>query len=83
MSMVVSRYRYSEFYWPGSDGNWHYARYQILKITLVVDYGIERRPTRAAFAQSFIDHSILEIEDTTEVEDQDLHLRQFKEFSKA
>lgn len=83
MAMVETGYRYSELYWAGYNENWDYARYQIEKIALAVDRGLERRPTRAAPAQSFVDDSIPEMENAVETEDQDLFLRQFENFTRS
>jgi len=54
MAMVETGYRYAELYWAGVDGNWGYADYQIKKIRTTIENGLERRPKRAASAQTFL-----------------------------
>jgi len=54
MTMVEIGYRYEQLYWAGEDANWELARYQLTKITLALDNGLERRPKRSASAQPFL-----------------------------
>lgn len=54
MTMVETGYRYQELYWAGTDGNWEYAAYQVEKIKQAIEYGLERRPKRAASAEAFL-----------------------------
>ena len=54
MAMVETGHRYAELYWAGTDGNWGYADYQIKKIRTTVQNGLERRPRRAASAETFL-----------------------------
>lgn len=54
MAMVETGYRYQELYWAGQDQNWEYAQYQLKKLTLAIQNGLERRPKRAASAQYFL-----------------------------
>jgi hypothetical protein len=51
MAMVETGYRYVELYWAGQDKNWEYAEYQIGKIKLSINNGLERRPARASSAK--------------------------------
>lgn len=51
VAMVETGQRYAELYWAGQDRNWEYARYQLDKIRIAVENGVERRPKRAASAQ--------------------------------
>lgn len=62
MAMVETGYRYQELYWAGEDENWEYAGYQVEKIRLAIENGLERRPKREASAQSFLNTSLPEIE---------------------
>jgi hypothetical protein len=52
--MMETRYRYVELYRAGSDGNWEAAAYQVDKIRLAIENGLERRPERAASARPFL-----------------------------
>lgn len=54
MAMVETGYRYSELHWAAQDENWEYARYQLEKIRTAVENGLERRPLRAASAETFL-----------------------------
>ncbi|TVR39970.1 MAG: hypothetical protein EA392_04900 [Cryomorphaceae bacterium] len=58
VAMVETGYRYKELYWAGMDENWEYARYQLEKIKVAVENGLERRPARAASAQPFLKEAI-------------------------
>jgi hypothetical protein len=72
MAMVETDYRYQELYWAGKDQNWEYAGYQLQKIKLAVENGLERRPKRAESAQHFLNYvlpemnNILDKKDTVE-----------------
>ena len=63
MAMVETGYRYNELYWAAQDGNWGYAQYQIQKIRTAVENGLERRPTRAASAETFLKIVLPAVED--------------------
>ena len=43
-TMVETGYRYQELYWGGQDQNWEYADYQIEKIKIAIESGLERTP---------------------------------------
>lgn len=58
MAMVETGFRYTELYWAGQDQNWDYALYQLDKIRVAIENGIERRPLRAPSSQSFLQNSI-------------------------
>jgi hypothetical protein len=54
VAMMETGYRYFELYWAGRDANWEAAAYQLEKIRLAIENGLERRPKRAASAQPFL-----------------------------
>jgi hypothetical protein len=54
MAMAETGYRYNELYWAALDDNWGYADYQVKKIRTAVENGLERRPKRAASAETFL-----------------------------
>jgi hypothetical protein len=83
MAMVETGYRYSELYWAGYDENWEYARYQIQKIELALERGLERRPARAESAQPFMNQSIPEMGQAVESEDPDHFMREFENFTQS
>lgn len=49
-AMVEVGYRYGELSWASRDRNWRFAAYQLDKLVLALDNGIERRPARGASA---------------------------------
>ena len=51
VAMVEIGYRYEELYWAGMDSNWEYADYQLAKVRLSLENGLERRPRRRASAE--------------------------------
>lgn len=83
MAMVETGYRYNELYWAGYDENWEYARYQIEKIALALDRGLERRPARAQSAEQFVNYAIQEMEDAIETEEQEVFEREFDNFTRS
>ena len=54
MAMIETGYRYQELYWAGQDQNWEYANYQLKKIKVAIENGLQRRPKRAKSAEYFI-----------------------------
>ena len=60
-AMVETDYRYQELYWAGHDENWEYAEYQLEKIKLAIENGLERRPKRAQSAEHFLTNVLPEI----------------------
>lgn len=57
-TMVEVGYRFTELYFAGQDRNWDYAQYQLEKLETALRLGFERRPKRAASAQSFLTESL-------------------------
>ena len=53
-AMMETGYRYQELYWAGQDENWEYANYQLEKIKIAIENGLERRPKRAQSAGHFL-----------------------------
>jgi hypothetical protein len=67
--LVETGYRYQELYWAGQDQNWEYANYQLEKIKLAKENGLERRPKRAKSAEYFLNYTLPEIKKTIHNED--------------
>ena len=57
-AMVETGYRYGELFWAGQDENWEYANYQLEKIKVAIENGLERRPKRAESAAHFLTHAL-------------------------
>ena len=51
MAMVETGYRFSELYFAGLGQNWDYAKYQVKKLRLAINNGLERRPGRKNSAE--------------------------------
>jgi hypothetical protein len=71
-TMVEVGYRFTELYFAGQDQNWDYAQYQIEKLETALRLGLERRPKRAASAQSFLTESLPATLEVVEKADSDL-----------
>lgn len=69
LAMVETGYRYQELYWAGKDRNWEYANYQLEKIRLAIENGLQRRPKRAQSAQHFLNVVLPEMEKAVERQD--------------
>jgi len=61
-AMVETGYRYQELYWAGQDQNWDYANYQLEKIKLAIENGLQRRPKRAKSAEHFLTYILPEMQ---------------------
>jgi hypothetical protein len=71
-TMVEVGYRFTELYFAGQDQNWDYAQYQIEKLETALRLGLERRPKRAASAQSFFSESLPAMQEVVEKADSEL-----------
>jgi hypothetical protein len=69
VAMVETGYRYQELYWAGHDENWDYAAYQVGKIKVAIENGLERRPNRAASAGHFLDAVLPEMQQAISTKD--------------
>lgn len=54
VAMLEVGHRYTELYWAGEDANWDAAAYELQKLRLAIENGLERRPKRAASARPFL-----------------------------
>lgn len=63
-AMVETGYRYQELYWAGQDQNWEYAGYQIDKIKIAIENGLERRPNRANSSDHFLNNALPEMKNS-------------------
>lgn len=68
-AMIETGYRYQELYWAGQDQNWEYADYQIDKIKIAIENGLERRPKRAKSAEHFLTYVLPEMKKSIESKD--------------
>jgi hypothetical protein len=77
MAMVETGYRYQQLYWAGEDQNWEYADYQLQKIRTAIENGLERRPKRAASAETFLTMVLPAVSQVIAAHDQTLFRRRF------
>ena len=68
-AMVETGYRYQELYWAGEDENWDYAKYQLEKIKLAIENGLQRRHKRAKSAEHFLSTTLPEMQMVIESKD--------------
>jgi hypothetical protein len=77
MAMVETGYRYQELYWSGQDQNWEYSSYQLKKIKLTIENGLERRPKRAKSAENFLTQILSEMQKSIDSKDTALFNKSF------
>jgi hypothetical protein len=77
VAMIEMDYRYGELYWAGEDANWDYAAYQLEKLRLALDLGLERRPPRARSAALFKEQALPPLATAIRSEDQEAFRRAF------
>lgn len=68
-AMIETGYRYQEIYWAGQDTNWGYANYQLEKIKLAIENGLQRRPKRAKSAKHFLTYVLPEMQKSVDSKD--------------
>lgn len=83
MAMVETGYRHVELYWAGRDENWDYAAYQVQKLQLAIERGLERRPARAASAQQYLEQALPSMEKAVQERDTELFNREFEIFTQS
>jgi hypothetical protein len=83
VAMVEVGHRYVELYWAGEDANWEAARYELQKMRLAIENGLERRPKRAASAQPFLAGPLAAMEDALAARDPELFATRFQALTAA
>ena len=68
-AMVETGYRYQELYWAGQDENWEYADYQLEKIKIAIENGLQCRPKRANSAEHFMNYVLPEMQKSIQSKD--------------
>ena len=68
-AMMETGYRYQELYWAGQDENWEYADYQLEKIKIAIENGLQRRPKRAQSAEHFLTYVLPEMKKSIDSKD--------------
>lgn len=77
-AMVETGYRYQELYWAGQDQNWEYADYQLEKIKLAIENGLQRRPKRAKSAEHFLNDALPQMKKSVQSKDTAVFNQGFK-----
>ena len=80
-SMVETGYRYQELYWAGQDENWEYADYQLEKIKIAIENGLQRRPKRAKSAEHFLTYVLPEMNKAVQSKDTSVFNKNFQMFT--
>lgn len=83
MAMVETGYRHVELYWAGRDENWDYAAYQVEKLQLAIERGLERRPARAASAQQYLNQALPAMAEAVQERDRELFEKEFETFTQS
>jgi len=82
-AMVETGYRYQELYWAGQDENWEYAEYQLEKINIAIENGLERRPKRANSAQHFMTEVLPKMKEAIDSKDSSIFNLSFQALTNA
>src|SRR5690606_15846238 len=77
-AMVETGYRYQELYWAGQDENWEYADYQLEKIKIAIENGLERRPKRAKSAEHLLTSVLPEMKKLLQSRNTVISMKTFK-----
>ena len=78
MAMVETGYRFNELYFAGEDQNWGSAKYHAEKIGTTIRNGLERRPKRAASAETFLNIVLPELLKAIEAQDRTLFRQRYQ-----
>ena len=77
MAMVETGYRFTELYFAGEEQNWDHAKYQAEKIGTAIQNGLQRRPKRAASAETFLNIVLPELLAAIDRKDVELFRQRF------
>jgi hypothetical protein len=78
MAMVETGYRFNELYFAGEEQNWGSAKYHADKIGTAIRNGLERRPKRAASAETFLNIVLPELLKAIEAQDLTLFRQRYQ-----
>lgn len=81
VAMLETGHRYVDLYWAGRDGNWDAAAYQVGKLRLAIENGLERRPQRASSARLFLAGPLAAMDAAVEARDRELFAARFQELT--
>jgi len=81
VAMMEVGHRYIDLYWAGQDTNWGAAAYQLKKIRLAIENGLERRPKRAASAHPFLHGPLAAMDEAVSARDPELFESRFQDLT--
>jgi hypothetical protein len=81
VAMMEVGHRYIDLYWAGEDRNWAAAAYELQKMRLAIENGIERRPKRALSAQPFLAGPLAAMVEAVAAEDPELFASRFQDLT--
>jgi hypothetical protein len=81
VAMMEVGHRYIDLYWTGEDGNWAAAAYELQKLRLAIENGLERRPKRAASARPFLAGPLAAMDEAVAARDPKLFENRFQELT--
>lgn len=81
VAMMEVGHRYIDLYWAGEDGNWDAASYELQKMRLAIENGLERRPKRGPSAQPFLAGPLAAMDEAVAARDPELFGARFQELT--
>ncbi len=78
VAMVEVGHRYIDLYWAGEDANWEAAAYELQKMRLAIENGLERRPKRATSARPFLVGPLTAMDEAVAARDPELFASRFE-----
>jgi hypothetical protein len=76
--MMEVGHRYVDLYWAGRDANWEVAAYELQKLRLAIENGLERRPKRATSARPFLEGPLAAMDEAVSTRDPSLFETRFQ-----
>jgi hypothetical protein len=81
VAMMEVGHRYIDLYWTGEDANWEAAAYELQKLRLAIENGLERRPKRATSARPFLAGPLAAMDEAVAARDPKLFETRFQELT--
>jgi len=79
--MMEVGHRHIDLYWAGQDANWGAAAYELQKMRLAIENGLERRPKRATSARPFLAEPLAAIEEAVAARDPQRFAARFQDLT--
>lgn len=81
VAMLEVGHRYIDLYWAGRDENWEAAAYEIQKMRLAIENGLERRPKRAPSARFFLAGPLAAMDEAVAARDPERFATRFQDLT--